>query len=124
MAKHFITGGAGFIGSHLVDRLIVEGNKVTVYDNLVSGKVENIKHQFGKESFNFIQADLLEAEILKQAMRGHDLVWHLGANSDRKSCLPQLQQFTGKYQRCPHLRILDQHFLSPFMVPASLLVRD
>jgi len=82
MAKHFITGGAGFIGSHLVDRLIVEGNKVTVYDNLVAGKVENIKHQFGKESFNFIQADLLEAEILKQAMRRHDLVWHLGANSD------------------------------------------
>lgn len=38
MTKYFVTGGAGFIGSHLVDRLISEGNQVTVYDNLVSGK--------------------------------------------------------------------------------------
>jgi len=82
MVKHFVTGGAGFIGSHLVDRLLEEGNEVTVYDNLVSGNIENIKHHFGKNGFNFIEADLLQFEILKKAMQGHDIVWHLGANTD------------------------------------------
>lgn len=82
MTNYFITGGAGFIGSHLVDRLTEEGNKVTVYDNLVSGRREWIEHHFGKNDFRFIQADLLDFETLTQAMKGHELVWHLGANTD------------------------------------------
>ena len=49
MKKFFVTGGAGFIGSHLSEKLIAEGNQVTVYDNLVSGRKENIKHLIGKE---------------------------------------------------------------------------
>ena len=80
--KYFITGGAGFIGSHLVDRLVSEGNVVTVYDNLVSGKKELIKNHFGKENFQFLQADLLDSDALKGAMKGYDIVWHLGANTD------------------------------------------
>jgi len=78
----FVTGGAGFIGSHLVDRLMEEGSRVTVYDNLVSGKREWIEHHLNKESFNFIQADLLDPDALTQAMKGHEVVWHLGANTD------------------------------------------
>jgi len=78
----FITGGAGFIGSHLVDRLIKQGNKITVYDNLSSGSKENLEHHLGKKGFRFIQADLLDFDTLKQSMRGHDIVWHLGANTD------------------------------------------
>jgi UDP-glucose 4-epimerase len=80
--KYFITGGAGFIGSHLVDRLMAEGNVVTVYDNLVSGKKESIKHHFGKTGFQFIQADLLDNATLTRSMKGHEIVWHLGANTD------------------------------------------
>ena len=79
---HFVTGGAGFIGSHLVDRLIGEGNRVTVYDNLVSGSNESIQHHLGKQNFAFVQADLLDFDCLKQAVRGHDVIWHLGANTD------------------------------------------
>lgn len=80
--KYFVTGGAGFIGSHLVDRLVRGGNIVTVYDNLVSGRKEDVKHHIGKEGFRFIQADLLDFETLKEAMKGHEIVWHLGANTD------------------------------------------
>ena len=80
--KFFVTGGAGFIGSHLVDRLVGEGNIVTVYDNLVSGRVDDIKQHFGKDNFTFIQADLLDYDTLKEAMKGHEIIWHLGANTD------------------------------------------
>lgn len=80
--QYFVTGGAGFIGSHLVDRLLDEGNRVTVYDNLASGKKEKIEHLLGRKNFRFIQADLLDFETLKEAMKGHEVIWHLGANTD------------------------------------------
>jgi UDP-glucose 4-epimerase len=79
---YFITGGAGFIGSHLVEKLVTEGNQVTVYDNLVSGKKKDIQQHIGKPNFRFIEADLLDFETLKESMRGHAVVWHLGANTD------------------------------------------
>jgi len=78
----FLTGGAGFIGSHLADRLLAEGKTVTVYDNLSSGRREWIEHNIGQPGFTFIEADLLDAPRLKEAMAGHDLVIHLGANTD------------------------------------------
>ncbi len=81
-SRHFVSGGAGFIGSHLVDRLMEGSNKVTVYDNLSSGRKENIKHHLGKANFQFIQADLLDFDALKEAMKGHEIIWHLGANTD------------------------------------------
>jgi UDP-glucose 4-epimerase len=80
--RSFITGGAGFIGSHLVDRLMAEGNAVTVYDNLFSGKKEWIAHHIGKPGFQFIQADMVDSATLVKSMRGYDIVWHLGANTD------------------------------------------
>lgn len=80
--KCFVTGGAGFIGSHLVDRLLAEGNTVTVYDNLSTGKTERIEGLLGEDEFTFIEADLLDSDSLRRAMAGHDFVWHLGANTD------------------------------------------
>jgi UDP-glucose 4-epimerase len=82
MTRHFITGGAGFIGSHLVDKLIAENGIVTVYDNLSSGRKEWIAHHIGKKNFHFIEADLLDFQGLKEAMKAHEVVWHLGANTD------------------------------------------
>jgi len=82
MTKYFVTGGAGFIGSHLVDRLIADGNEVTVYDNLISGRKELIAPHLGNENCRFVEADLLDSDTLKQAMKGHEVIWHLGANTD------------------------------------------
>ena len=82
MTRHFVTGGAGFIGSHLCEKLIAEGGQVTVYDNLVSGSRENLKNVIGEKGFQFIQNNLLNTTALNKAMKGHDIVWHLGANTD------------------------------------------
>ena len=78
----FLTGGAGFIGSHLVERLLADEKTVTVYDNLSSGRRESIKHNLGRPGFTFIEADLLDAPKLQEVMAGHDFVIHLGANTD------------------------------------------
>ena len=79
--KHFVTGGAGFIGSHLVEHLLRAGNGVTVYDAFASGKGgwKDVPHL---ERLNTIRADLLDKDALVQALRGHDMVWHLGANTN------------------------------------------
>jgi UDP-glucose 4-epimerase len=77
-----VTGGAGFIGSHIVDRLIKEGNEVIVYDNLSSGKIEFIKQHMENDKFRFVKADLLEFDTLKKEMEGVELVYHVAANPD------------------------------------------
>lgn len=78
----FVTGGAGFIGSRLSECLLAAGNTVTVYDNLSLGRREWIKHLLDKPRFRFVQADMRDQEALRKAMGGHDMVFHLGANTD------------------------------------------
>ena len=81
--KYFVSGGGGFIGSHLVDKLVLM-EAVTVYDNLSSGKREFIAHHFGEKDFEFIQADLLDFDALKRAMKGCDVVFHMAANPEAR----------------------------------------
>jgi UDP-glucose 4-epimerase len=80
--KVFLTGAAGFIGSHVVDMLIPQGYVVTAYDNLSNGRREFIQHHLGHPNFRFVEADLLDYDRLAAEMEGHDLVWHLAANTD------------------------------------------
>ncbi|MEF8880114.1 MAG: NAD-dependent epimerase/dehydratase family protein, partial [Candidatus Thermoplasmatota archaeon] len=80
--KAFVTGGAGFIGSHLVDKLIKKGYSVTVFDNLSSGRKEFIDQHFSKEDFNLVEADLVDKKQLEETIPGHDVVFHIAANPD------------------------------------------
>ena len=75
-----VTGGAGFIGSHLVDQLVARGDAVTVFDNMSSGRAEFLAHH--GDSVTFVQGDLLDLDAIKAAMPGTDLVFHLAANPD------------------------------------------
>jgi len=78
----FITGGAGFIGSHVTETLLQQGYQVTVYDNLSNGRREFIQHHFSKPTFTFVEGDILDSDRLLPEIEGHDLVWHLAANTD------------------------------------------
>ena len=80
--KAFVSGGAGFIGSHLVDKLAGKGWHITVYDDLSSGRKEFIQEHIGKKYFKFIKADLLDLKKLKRSIAGHDIIFHLSANPD------------------------------------------
>ena len=81
--KYFITGGAGFIGSTMVERLIQEtGNKVTVFDNFCSGQLLYLEQYLNNENFNLIKGDLLDLTLLKEAITNHDFVFHFAANPD------------------------------------------
>jgi UDP-glucose 4-epimerase len=78
----FVTGGAGFIGSNLVDRLLARGDRVTVYDNFCTGMIEFLTSAERHSAFKLVRGDLLDRERLTASMQGCDLVFHLAANAD------------------------------------------
>jgi len=79
-----ITGGAGFIGSHLCDALINKNHNLTVVDNLILGREENINHLNSNPNFRFIKKDLLDIIFLEELFKNNafDVVFHMAANSD------------------------------------------
>lgn len=77
--KVLVTGGAGFIGSHVVDRLMSEGNEVVVLDDLSSGRSENIEHHLSRPEFSFVKGDLRDKLTVEKALEGVDAVIHEAA---------------------------------------------
>lgn len=75
-----VTGGASFIGSHLVDSLIERGTRVRVVDDLSSGRLENIQHHLKNGKLDFIEADLKDSGIAQQVVNGMSIVFHLAAD--------------------------------------------
>ena len=80
--KYFITGGAGFIGSSLCDRLLAMGAKVVVYDNFSTGVKDFLSTAEKSKNFSLINGDTLNLKSLKKSMQGCDFVFHLAANAD------------------------------------------
>lgn len=80
--KYLVTGGAGFIGSNLVDALMKKGNEVIAFDNLSSGQESYVSHHKDDEKFNLYKGDLLNPIEIESAMKGIDMVFHLAANPD------------------------------------------
>lgn len=72
-----VTGGAGFIGSHIVDALVARGNQVRVLDNLSTGRRENLAHH--QDKIDFIEGDLTDLTTVEQAVSGVDTVFHQAA---------------------------------------------
>lgn len=77
--KYLITGGAGFIGSYLAEYLLKENHKITVFDDLSTGRFSNISHLQGSNNFKFIYGDILDEVKLMKAISEVDQVFHLAA---------------------------------------------
>jgi UDP-glucose 4-epimerase len=80
--KAFVTGGAGFIGSTLVDRLLARGDEVVAYDNLSTGRRVFLREALANPRFKLVEGDVLDGGAMSAAMRGSDFVFHLAANAD------------------------------------------
>ncbi|MBI2849007.1 MAG: GDP-mannose 4,6-dehydratase [Chloroflexi bacterium] len=74
-----VTGGAGYVGSHIVDALIKREEEVVVLDDLSIGKLENIQHHLGKPNLRFVQGDIRDREIVGRAMEDCAMVYHMAA---------------------------------------------
>ena len=81
--KTFITGGAGFIGSTMAANLLANANnKITIFDNFLSGQMSYVEPLSKNKNFNLIKGDLLDLSQIKEAIKGHDFVFHFAANAD------------------------------------------
>jgi UDP-glucose 4-epimerase len=77
--KYFLTGGAGFIGSHLAERLLNDGHEVNVLDNLSTGSIDNIAHLKGREGFSYTIDSVTNESLLAEEIDRCDVVFHLAA---------------------------------------------
>lgn len=77
MKKYLVTGGAGFIGSHLCEKLLSMGHYVTCLDNFYNGNLNNIRGLFNYDNFYFIEGDILDVDTLEKAASGSDHIFHL-----------------------------------------------
>jgi UDP-glucose 4-epimerase len=82
MMRAFVTGGAGFIGSTLVDRLLDEGHTVVAFDNFSTGQARFLESARQQSGFELVRGDTLDPPAVVAAMRGTDTVFHLAANAD------------------------------------------
>jgi len=83
--KILITGGAGFIGSHLTDKLLSLGHRVTVLDNLINGKEQNLTDAKTNTNFRFIKGDILDQNIYDEVTENIDVIYHLACLGIRHS---------------------------------------
>jgi UDP-glucose 4-epimerase len=74
-----VTGGAGYIGSHLSEYFLSQGHRVTVLDNLSTGAMGNIEHNLGNPLFSFVEGNILDKTLMEGLIEGHDLICHLAA---------------------------------------------
>jgi UDP-glucose 4-epimerase len=82
LRKALVTGGAGFIGSTLADRLIAAGVEVVIYDNLSRGRRDFIAGACANRGVEFVHGDVLDEELVKRSLEGCDTVFHFAANAD------------------------------------------
>lgn len=85
--KIIVTGGAGFLGSHLADKLIESGIDVFVIDNFSAGMLNNISHHLKKKNFNFLKADLKHSDEWTENFKDVDAVFHYAENPDVRSSI-------------------------------------
>ena len=121
--RSFVIGGAGFVGSHLVDLLVARG-PVTVYDNLSVGRREFIPEHLSSGRATLVEKDALDLNALTAAMAGHDVVFHLAANPEARRALenPRLDLEQGTIVTWNALEAARQNGVQQFVFASSGVV--
>ena len=91
MKNFLITGGAGFVGSHLAEELIKKGNKITILDDLNTGKISNLERI--KEKINFIKGDIRDIDLLKKVCKGKDGIFHQAARASVQESFEKPEEY-------------------------------
>jgi UDP-glucose 4-epimerase len=91
--KTLVTGGAGFIGSHLCELLVAQGHEVLALDSLVSGRLQNLKTIAGQPGMRFVQADICDSAAIAPYFEGVDWVFHLAGLADIVPSIEQPAQY-------------------------------
>jgi len=110
--KAVVTGGCGFIGSHVVDRLVGQGHEVKVIDNLSTGYLENLQGHLDSGNVELLKFDLGELENTRKALEGADAVFHLAANADVRHGLED------------NFRDIDRNIIVTYNVLESMRLND
>jgi UDP-glucose 4-epimerase len=119
-----VTGGAGFIGSHLVERLLYEGAKVTVLDNFNTGKEHNLKMVYNHPNFRFVKGDIRNRSLVDEVVDGQNIVFHFCDDSDIRSAAAHPdsyveQNIMGLYYVLESMR---KHNVKTILFPSSTTV--
>lgn len=84
-----VTGGAGFIGSHLCNQLVQEGYYVSAIDNFSTGYMKNLQESLPNNNFRLIKADLLSTEHIRRTLKGAEVIFHLAANPEVRTSMTE-----------------------------------
>ena len=112
MGHHIVTGAAGFIGSNLVDNLLLLGHNVIGIDNLSTGQRNFLRSASSNKNFQFVEADLLSEGLIKDIFGGGEMVYHLAANADVRFGLDHPR------------KDLEQNTIATFNVLEAMRVND
>ena len=112
--RAFITGGAGFIGSNLADKLLEQGHEVIVFDNFSTGQQAFIEHNLNNPNYLLVEGDVLDKAALTSAMRDCDFVFHFQANADVRGGMVNTlidldQNIIGTHHVLESMKINDIH---------------
>lgn len=109
--KALVTGGAGFIGSHLTDSLIKNKNEVGVIDNLSTGCLENLSRHLKNPRFRFVKGNVKDLSVLKKVMKERDIIFHFAENSEIMFAAKQptvyLENIIGTFNVLEVMRLCD-----------------
>jgi UDP-glucose 4-epimerase len=104
MTSFLVTGGAGFIGSHLVEALLARGEQVTVYDDVSTGSTANIAGVMDHPAFSFVRGSIRDAYAVDELVRDHEVVVHLAAAVGVRLVMDQpLRSLATNVQGCEHV---------------------
>ena len=103
MAPIFVTGGAGFIGSHLAEELIERGHHVVVLDNLDGGNLDNLRQIDRHQRFHFVKADICESSQIAPFIEGADFVFHLAAQASQRRSTAAMGPITSALHCSPQV---------------------